>query len=574
MRRTYVTHSRDELRQQQAAPASTSVLSGLQETLRGSIAQIESSFIQGFAGLQLIGNTSEVCKDGKERAKAALEHLGIMIPPKRLVVSIAPADVKKDGNHFDLPIAVSLALLLEQRTPMIDLDEWMFTAELGLSGELRPVRGIVAFTLAAAEAGLTGIVVARQNIREATTLARFVAKASKPLRVLAFDQLDEVLDWTFSGICPAKSMVNDEGTDGLGRNPALRYPNFDDMLLSDEMAAAALVCAAGMHSMLLRGVPGTGKSMFAARLPSIMPLMEQREHIDCMKTYSAHTSQLPPAIIAGIPPFRSPHHQASAPAVVGSVDGPGELALAHGGVLFLDEMPEFRRDIIESLREPLETHEIRVSRSKFKGVWQARVLLVAACNACPCGWFGSSKRMCQCSANKLLAYQQKLSGPILDRIDLHVTLPDKAHSSAELFLRMSHIVGDGRTQSMRETVEAARAFAFARNRAFGVSYNSELSAQLLPKVSGVDSDTFTQMVMHYADRQASSRSLIRSMRVARTLADLALSPCIRADDIETAMAWQKPSQDYGSLRIPTVAQKIGLGVPSDGARGPQAAVLQ
>lgn len=538
-----------------AAGPSTLVKSAVCEAMDMNLMQIECGFTRGFAGLQLIGNTTEVCRDGKERARAALESLGLHIPPRRLVVSLTPADVKKDGSQLDLPVAVSLALLLKDQVPRIDPSRWLFAAELGLGGELRPVKGVVSFAVSAMAAGLEGIVVAPDNLAEVATLAALGPESARPLNALGFGTLRDVFAWLFEGRVEAATACPLGGAGGSIRRAdpepgpfaALPGPNFDDMVLHPSLELAALTVATGMHSLLMRGTPGTGKSMLAARLTSILPRLERDEQIDSMRIYSAISERVPQLLLAGRPPFRAPHHQASATAIIGSPDAPGEMALAHGGVLFLDELPEFRRDILEGLREPLETGEVRVSRAKRKVTWKARVVLVAACNNCPCGWSGSKRRVCGCATPRRLAYLQRISGPVLERIDIHVNVPEPSEESADLFIRLAATQRSSQTAAMRERVLRAREFGAARNRAFGLVFNRDVAAHQLVAASGLNPQTFSSLVNAYIPRTASSRSVIRCLRVARTLADLDLSSKVRPADIAQAWLWQaeRAAQDRG-----------------------------
>jgi magnesium chelatase family protein len=547
----------------------TLVHTGLGELEGGGVMRVECGFTRGFAGLQLIGNMTQVCRDGAERAKAALERLGFRIPAQRLVVSLTPAEARKDGSHVDLALAVSLALLLggpgEGPRPArlrlaaeargggpgaVEPARWLFAAELGLGGELRPVRGVVSFALAALAQGLDGMVVARENLEEvAAVIDLAVLPGGRRLTVLGFRTLEGVLGWLEGAPSDGRegdfSVVSSGARAGarstLARasgGPGLVSLDFDDMVLSSELETLAAVAAAGMHSLLLRGSPGTGKSMLAARLPSILPPLTAAQHVEAMRVYSAVSERLPPGLLAGRPPFRSPHHQASAAAIMGGPESPGEMALAHGGVLFLDELPEFRRDVLEALREPLETGEVRVSRSRRKVTWSARVMLVAACNNCPCGWLGSRRRPCRCPMGAIIGYRQRLSGPVLDRIDLHVNVPEPSDAAAALFLRLAEGGGEATTARLRRKVEAARAVAAPRNARFGVAFNRDLKAEHLVAASGLDAGAFAELVNRAIPAPTSSRTALRCLRVARTLADVAGMEAVRASDLAQAWAWQ------------------------------------
>lgn len=519
----------EELKLVAERPA-TLVHSAVADAMDTCLMRIECGFTRGFAGLQLIGNTSEVCRDGKERARAALEDLGLFIPAQRLVVSLTPADVKKDGSHLDLPVAVSIALLLLPTEPAIDPSRWLFAAELGLKGELRPVRGVVSFAVAAMAKRMSGMVVAMENLEE-LGVVKALGRQDPPLHILGFSTLKEVLAWMGTGSLMHATLA---GTAPIAA--VAEGPNFDDMVLTPELETAALVIGAGQHSLLLRGTPGTGKSMFAARLASILPPLERDEHIEAMRIHSAVAERLARGLLGGRPPFRAPHHQASAAAVLGGGEQPGELALAHGGVLFLDELPEFRRDLIEALREPLETGEIRVSRTRRKLTWKARIILLAACNNCPCGWAGSARRTCHCSSQRQIQYNQRLSGPILDRIDLHINVPEPVERSGDLLAALRHAVS--KTEGMRVRVAAAREFGRARNRTFGVTCNRDLEPKHLAAASGLSESAFAALVNRHVPGSASRRAAVRSLRVARTVADLAASDVIRDEDLKRAWGWQ------------------------------------
>ena len=503
-----------------------------QEGSNSRLIRIEASFGRGFSGLQMIGHTGQIADDGKERARMALERLGMELPARKLLMSVSPGDVKVDGNHLDLAFAVAMASLMNPRPPVIDPALWVFAAEIGLGGELRPVPGVVCHGVAAMSGATAGVVVAHQNLPELVALEAASAKTNRVLTYRSFQTLREVLDWLWSGVhrsvddFPIQTDFSE-----------YREANFDDMDLDDEMRHTAIAAAAGMHSMILRGVPGCGKSMFAKRIQSLLPDLTPEEHLSVLEIHSSHAERIARPILSGRPPYRSPHHFASNTAMLGGHDRPGEVTLASGGVLFLDEFPEFRRDVIEALREPLESGEVQVSRAQSKRTWRAKMLLIAAANNCPCGWRGSAKRRCLCAEGRFSAYNNRLSGPILDRIDIHVNMPERADGAAFIFSpeRPSR---QGLTDRMRESVHAARERATARNATFQCQLNRDIPPQHLGEALGTSAQNIDRIVKKWMPAHVSTRSVVRCLRVARTLADMRDDATVKDSDIAQAWSWQ------------------------------------
>ena len=331
---------------------STTTRSSNFDTSGCSLLEIESTFTRGFAGIQMVGNPSETCREGKDRAKAALEFCGLPFPQKRLLISLTPGDIKKDGSQLDLPIAISLALLLKKQPPAINPKNWLFASEVSITGALKPVKGCIPMAISAITANLEGIVLASENAQEVENIHKFGLIHLPKMTILGFHQLIDVINWLFTGTHqPTKA----PSVPQMSNSKTL---DFDDMILSSQQKRLALCIASGFHNTILRGSPGSGKSMLAQRMGSILPQMTKKQHIEALQIYSSNMSHLPYQLLKGQPPFRSPHHQSSPAAVLGTPDFPGELSLAHGGILFLDEVTEFRRDLLESLREPLETATI------------------------------------------------------------------------------------------------------------------------------------------------------------------------------------------------------------------------
>lgn len=483
---------------------------------------VESTITSGFAGIQLLGNAGEICRDGKERAKAALESLGFVLPSKKIVVNLSPAEGKKEASHLDLPIAISLALLSMAEPPPRKLSEWMFAGELGIGGQLKATRGIISICIEAMRRGFRGVVISAENIPDIQTLKSITQSRLSDLQVMAFENLARVLDWLNGSEISGFHLENTQ--DGVNTKPPptsyKNESNFDDMVLSPELYRIATCVAAGRHNLLLRGTPGVGKSMFAARLPSIFPLMDPKTQLEALQIHGLTFGQITPSLLQGIPPFRAPHHQASAGAITGTSETPGELALAHGGILFLDEFPEFRRDILESLREPLENGHFNVIRARSRSTWLASVVLIAAANNCPCGWLDSRKHVCICPTARLLAYQARLSGPILSRIDIHYTIPESGDDLYSLLQSGDDSVP--KTKDMIDEVKEAVLRASRRNVGLtsGSLDNSAIPSNRLQSALAMKESSFDFTVAKLATTFSSRRTISKILRVARTLADL------------------------------------------------------
>ena len=512
------------------------------------LVEVQAAYTRGFAGVQLLGNLTEVCRSGKERARAALELLSINLAAQRLVLGFTPAGIRIDGAQMDLPMAIALAEANDgfkfqgKAFPGI-----VFAAELGLQGTLRAVPGMVALALGAARQGCRHMAIAKDNLDDLRGIDLL------PMEVHGFRDLQSVLSWLEgddSVICPP-DVQSQEVLD-----PAAHViPLFDEMDLAPELAQVAMVVAAGRHNLLMRGTPGSGKTMFAQRLPGIMPSPEGHEKLRCLHLHNLAGNSLV-GIRAGLVPFRSPHHGASMAAVLGGHATPGEISLAHGGILFLDELPEFRRDLLESLREPLESAEVHLARVKGHVVWPAGAILVAASNNCPCGWTGSRIRRCRCATGQVAAYQGRMSGPLLDRIDIHLNMPERRGLASG--------VGSGgpgsdlkrpTSRHLRDQVRKATDFARMRSVKLGLepaTPNARLPdpvlkaamgwcggegdpvAVRLEKVVTEDSRGFLADVC----RSISARGLVRALRVARTLADLDTVEVVGHEHFRQALSWQ------------------------------------
>ncbi|MFK0085910.1 YifB family Mg chelatase-like AAA ATPase [Pseudomonas sp. NPDC090755] len=371
---------------------------------------VEAHLANGLPALTLVGLPEATVKESKDRVRSAILNAGLEFPARRITLNLAPADLPKDGGRFDLAIALGI-LAANGQFPAKALDEVECLGELALSGALRPVQGVLPAALAAREAG-RALVVPRENAEEACLASGLV--------VFAVEHLLELIAH-FSGQAP----ISPYAANGLLLQ-SRPYPDLNEVQGQQAAKRALLVAAAGAHNLLFSGPPGTGKTLLASRLPGLLPPLDEREALEVAAIQSV-ASHVP---LNSWPqrPFRHPHHSASGAALVGggSRPQPGEITLAHHGVLFLDELPEFERRVLEVLREPLESGEIVIARARDKIRFPARFQLVAAMNPCPCGYLGDPTGRCRCSSDQIQRYRNKLSGPLLDRIDLHLTVAREA----------------------------------------------------------------------------------------------------------------------------------------------------
>ena len=489
-------------------------------TLRGIEAtpiEVEVDVVGGLPSYHVVGLPTPSVREGAVRIRAALEAIGQALPQKKITINLAPADLPKPGTAFDLPIAIGV-LLAESELDPAPVDGLMLLGELGLDGTLRAVRGALAAAILARDLGLRGIVVPAASAAEAAVV--------EGIEVMTADHLAEVVAMVVGGV-PLR-----RATPRLG---APRSASFD---LADvrgqTLARAALeVAVAGGHNLMLVGPPGIGKSMLARRIPSILPPMSHAEALAVTKVYSAIGAA--PGGLVDERPFRSPHHSVSAAALLGggSVPRPGEITLAHHGVLFLDELPEFQRATIESLRQPLEDREVVIGRAHATLRFPASFLFVAAANPCPCGWAGSKLRECTCSATAIERYRGRLSGPLLDRIDLHVHVPPVA--LAEL---RGAAPGEP-SAAVRDRVIAARDRQRARLAPWGVATNAEMGPAATRATCAL-SPAAEQLLARLAAqrRSMSARTVDRLIKVSRTIADLAGADRIERPHLQEAAGYR------------------------------------
>ena len=479
---------------------------------------VEVHLAGGLPSVTLVGLPDTEVKEARDRVRAALQNSGFEFPARRITVNLAPADLPKESGRFDLPIALGI-LAASGQIPGNALEAYEFAGELSLSGDLRPIRGALAMVLAAGHSGRCFVLPA-DSAREAAL--------AKDARILPAGSLLEVCahlsgQGQLSEYAPgADNYLSDE-----------ELPDFSDVRGQLQAKRVLEIAAAGAHSVLLAGPPGSGKSMLASRLPGVLPAMSQAAALESAAVLSLAGAFSPEKF--GRHPYRSPHHTASTAAIVGGggVPRPGEISLAHQGVLFLDELPEFERRVLEALREPLENGRIHISRAARQADFPARFQLVAAMNPCPCGFPGDSAKPCRCTPDQVARYRNKLSGPLLDRIDLQIEVPAV---SSEVLQKAP----DGESSAtIRLRVSDARARQQVRQGKPNAQLTSkEIDHHCQPDAAGA---ALLKQALHRLN--LSARGYHRVLRVARSIADLAGSETIAASHIAEAVQYRRFAKD-------------------------------
>ena len=493
---------------------------------------VEVDIAPGLPGLQLVGLPDAAVQEARERVRAALRNSGLKVPLTRVVVSLAPADLRKAGPGFDLPIALGLLVASGQLAPP-HLEGIWSAAELGLDGRLRPIRGVLAMAMAARQAGAGGLVVAAANAAEAALV--------EGLRVWGAADLAEVLTLLRhpGGKPPALAPALP------GRPPAT--PDLAEVRGAAHGRRALEIAAAGGHHLLLVGAAGSGKTMLARRLPGLLPPLERSQALEVTRLHSVAGLLGEDGGLITRRPFRSPHHSCSGAALIGggSLPMPGELSLAHHGVLFLDELAEFRRDILDLLRQPLEEGEVRISRARMRCRFPCQITLVAATNPCPCGRYGEDDGGCECGEGVRRRYWGRLSGPLLDRLDLQVVMRrPSSRALAAPFAKAPPRGPGGRGESGASESSAMVAARVARARARmavrnpGGVCNGALAGEQLAGAVQLSEEGRQLWERAVERRRLSARAGLRLLRVARTIADLEGGEEIAAAAIGEALSYR------------------------------------
>lgn len=489
--------------------------------------EVEVDISPGMPGTVVVGLPDTAVQESRERVKSAIKNSDAAYPVMKITVNLAPADIKKEGPAYDLPIAVGI-LAANRQIEIKLLDDCLFVGELALDGKLRHTNGILPITLFAKTKNYKRIFVPKVD--------EFEAGLVEGIEIIPIESLEQLI-----AFLEGREKIEPARTPGIGK-PDMNFKNSIDMAYikgQEHVKRALEIAASGGHNVLMSGPPGTGKTLLARAVPTILPGMTKEEALEVTKIYSIAGLLPSDKPLITTRPFRTPHHSASAPALVGggAFPRPGEISLSHRGVLFLDELPEFPRAILENLRQPLEDGIVTISRAQGTLTFPAQFTLIASMNPCPCGYLNDPERDCSCSPSQIIKYQKKISGPLLDRIDLYIEVPRIK------FEKLSNEELEESSEKIRKRVETARNLQKERFRGKDIITNSEMNSQVVKEFCQADEATINLLKTAVSQFNLSARSYYKILKVARTIADLEGAEKIYSNHVAEALQYRPKSNN-------------------------------
>jgi magnesium chelatase family protein len=475
----------------------------------------------------MVGLPDPAVRESRERIRAAINNSGLFFPIHKVTVNLAPANVKKEGSSFDLPIAIGI-LGANGDLKSLNLDDTLIVGELSLDGRVRPVKGALSIAVAARDKGAKRILMPEENAREAAVVT--------DLSVFPVSSLKAVMDLLNAETPPAPLQIDG---DSLLSSLSQYSVDFSEVKGQPHAKRALEVATSGGHNIIVIGPPGSGKTMLAKRIPSILPPLDFEESLEVTKIHSVSGLTQGKGLVTSRP-FRSPHHTISDAGLIGggSVPRPGEVSLAHNGVLFLDELPEFERNVLEVLRQPLEDGRVTISRASMSLTFPSRFMLAAAMNPCPCGFFNDLTRECKCSPMQVQRYVSKISGPLLDRIDIHIDVP------AVKFKELSGDTPAESSEEIRGRVVGARVIQTDRFRGERVYCNAQMTPRLIRKFCAIDATSKALLENAITRLGLSARAYDRILKVSRTLADLEGRESISSENLSEAIQYRSLDRNF------------------------------